>query len=124
MERRVARMSVEGASTDVPIPSAPAGIPYSYEDHVKLMYDLMLLSYQANITKVVTYMLAREISNRTYPQVGVSDGHHAISHHSNQAAKMDKCAKIQTYPMTLFSRFLDKMAATKDGDGSLLDHTL
>ena len=62
-------------------------------------------------------MLAREISNRTYPQVGVSDGHHAISHHSNQAAKMDKNAKIQTYHTTLFSRFLDKMDATRDGDG-------
>ena len=124
IERRVQRMSVEGAVADVPIPSAPAGIPYSYEDHVKLMYDLMLLSYQANITKVVTYMLAREISNRTYPQVGVSDGHHAISHHSNQAAKMDKNVKIQTYHTTLFSGFLDKMAATRDGDGSLLDHTI
>jgi hypothetical protein len=124
IERRVQRMSVEGAVTDVPIPSAPAGIPYSYEDHVKLMYDLMLLSYQANITKVVTYMLAREISNRTYPQVGVSDGHHAISHHSNQAAKMDKNVKIQTYHMGLFAGFLDKMAATPDGDGSLLDHTI
>jgi len=124
IERRVQRMSVEGAVTDVPIPSAPAGIPYSYEDHVKLMYDLMLLSYQANITKVVTYMLAREISNRTYPQVGVSDGHHAISHHSNQAAKMDKNVKIQTYHTGLFAGFLDKMAATPDGDGSLLDHTI
>ena len=124
IERRVQRMAVEGSATDVAIPSAPAGIPYSYEDHVKLMYDLMLLAYQANITKVVTYMLAREISNRTYPQVGVSDGHHAISHHSNQAAKMDKNVKIQTYHTTLFSGFLDKMAATPDGDGSLLDHTI
>jgi hypothetical protein len=124
IERRVQRMSVEGAASDVQIPSAPSGIPYSYEDHVKLMYDLMMLSYQANITKVVTYMLAREISNRTYPQVGVSDGHHAISHHSNQAAKMDKNVKIQTYHTTLFSGFLDKMAATPDGDGSLLDHTI
>jgi hypothetical protein len=123
MERRVQRMSMEGATSDVPIPSAPTGIPYSYEDHVNLMYDLMLLAYQANVTKVVTYMLAREISNRTY-QVGVSDGHHAISHHSNQAAKMDKNVKIQTYHTTLFSRFLDKMAATRDGDGSLLDHTI
>jgi hypothetical protein len=88
------------------------------------MYDLMLLAYQANVTKVVTYMLAREISNRTYPQVGVQDGHHAISHHSNQAAKMDKNVKIQTYHIGLFSGFLDKMAATPDGDGSLMDHTI
>ncbi len=124
VERRVQRMSMDGATTDVQIPTAPTGIPYSYEEHVMMMYDLMMLAYQANVTKVVSYMLAREISNRTYPQVGVSDGHHAISHHSNQAAKMDKCAKIQTYHTTLFSRFLDKMASTKDGDGSLLDHTI
>jgi hypothetical protein len=124
VERRVQRMSMEGSNTDVPIPSAPTGIPYSYEDHVMMMYDLMLLAYQANVTKVVTYMLAREISNRTYPQVGVADGHHAISHHQNLAAKMDKCAKIQTYHTGLLARFLDKMAATRDGDGSLLDHTI
>jgi hypothetical protein len=124
VERRVQRMTMEGAASDVAIPSAPSGIPYSYEDHVSLMYDLMLLAYQANVTKVVTYMLAREISNRTYQMVGVSDGHHAISHHSNQAAKMDKNVKIQTYHTTLLSRFLDKMAATRDGDGSLLDHTI
>jgi hypothetical protein len=124
VERRVQRMTMEGAASDVAIPSAPSGIPYSYEDHVTLMYDLMLLAYQANVTKVVTYMLAREISNRTYQMVGVSDGHHAISHHSNQAAKMDKNVKIQTYHTTLFSRFLDKMAATKDGAGSLLDNTI
>ena len=125
IERRVQRMGTESAAnSDVEIPQAPAGIPYSYEDHVKLMYDLMLLAYQANVTKVVTYMLAREISNRTYPQVGVSDGHHAISHHSNQAAKMDKNVKIQTYHTTLFAQFLEKMKATRDGDGSLLDHTI
>lgn len=124
IERRVQRMSVEGADSNVAIPAAPAGIPYSYEDHVNLMYDLMLLAYQANVTKVVTYMLAREISNRTYPQVGVQDGHHAISHHSNQPAKMDKNVKIQTYHIGLFSGFLDKMAATRDGDGSLLDHSI
>src|SRR4029079_9203019 len=69
-------------------------------------------------------MLAREISNRTYPQVGVQDGHHAISHHSNQAAKMDKNVKIQQYHIGLFSGFIDKMAATPDGDGSLMDHTI
>jgi hypothetical protein len=124
IERRVQRMGVESAGTDVEIPQAPTGIPYSYEDHVKLMYDLMLLAYQANVTKVVTYMLAREISNRTYPQVGVPDGHHAISHHSNQAPKMDKNVKIQTYHTGLFAQFLEKMRTTPDGDGSLLDHTL
>jgi hypothetical protein len=124
IERRVQRMGVDSDGPDVPIPSAPTGIPYSYEEHVRLMYDLMLLAYQAEVTRIVTYMLAREISNRTYPNVGVPDGHHAISHHSNQAAKMDKNVKIQTYHTTLFAEFLEKMRTTRDGDGNLLDHTI
>ena len=106
------------------MPPAPAGIPYSYEDHVKMMYDLLVLAYQANITRVITFMVAREISNRTYPQVGVPDGHHAISHHQNHAEKMDKNVKIQTYHIGLFSQFLEKMRTTPDGDGSLLDHSV
>jgi hypothetical protein len=88
------------------------------------MYDLVVLAYQANITRVLTFMVAREISNRTYPQVGVPDGHHAISHHQNRADKMDKNVKIQTYHIGLFSEFLEKMKATRDGDGSLLDHSV
>ena len=86
-----------------------------------MMYDLIVLAYRANVTRVSTYMVAREISNRTYPQVGVSDGHHAISHHSNQAAKMDKNVKIQTYHVSLFAQFLEKLRTTPDGAGSLLD---
>jgi hypothetical protein len=123
IERRVQKQGVEQAS-DFALPEAPAGIPYSYEDHVKLMYDLLILAYRANVTRVTTFMVAREISNRTYPQVGVSDGHHAISHHANQAAKMDKNVKIQTYHMTLFAQFLEKMRSTPEGDGSLLDHSV
>jgi hypothetical protein len=88
------------------------------------MYDLLVLAYQANITRVITFMVAREISNRTYPQVGVPDGHHAISHHQNRAEKMDKNVKIQTYHISLFSQFLEKMRTTRDGDGSLLDHSV
>jgi hypothetical protein len=124
IERRIERTGVEQTSTDINVPAAPAGIPYSYEDHVKLMYDLLVLSYQANITRVITFMAAREISNRTYPQVGVPDGHHAISHHQNRAEKMDKNVKIQTYHISLFSQFVEKMRNTRDGDGSLLDHSV
>jgi len=124
IERRIERTGVEQANPDVTVPAAPAGIPYSYEDHVKLMYDLLVLSYQANITRVITFMVAREISNRTYPQVGVPDGHHAISHHQNRAEKMDKNVKIQTYHISLFAQFLEKMRTTRDGDGSLLDHSV
>jgi hypothetical protein len=123
IERRIQRASVETRS-DVTLPAAPAGIPYSYEDHIKLMYDLLVLAFQANITRVITFMVAREISNRTYPQVGVPDGHHAISHHQNRPDKMDKNVKIQTYQLALFSQFLEKMRSTRDGDASLLDHSV
>jgi uncharacterized protein DUF1552 len=124
IERRIQKTGIEQANPDVAVPPAPAGIPYSYEDHLKLMYDLLVLAYQANITRVITFMVAREISNRTYPQVGVPDGHHAISHHQNRAEKMDKNVKIQTYHIGLFSQFLEKMRSTRDGDGSLLDHSV
>src|SRR4029079_10009810 len=124
IERRIQKTGLEQANTHGAVPPAPAGIPYSYEDHLKLMYDLLVLAYQANITRVITFMIAREISNRTYPQVGVPDGHHAISHHQNRADKMDKNVKIQTYHISLFAQFLEKMRSTRDGDGSLLDHSV
>jgi hypothetical protein len=124
IERRIQRTGLEQTNSDVTVPPSPAGIPYSYEDHVKLMYDLLVLAYQANITRVITFMVAREISNRTYPQVGVPDGHHAISHHQNRPEKMDKNVKIQTYHINLFSQFLEKMRTTRDGDGSLLNHSV
>jgi len=124
IERRIQKTENEQADPDITVPPAPTGIPYSYEDHVKLMYDLLVLAFQANITRVITFMVAREISNRTYPQVGVPDGHHAISHHQNRAEKMDKNVKIQTYHITLFAQFLEKMRATRDGDASLLDHSV
>jgi hypothetical protein len=123
IERRIQRTGIE-ANADVTLPPAPAGIPYSHEEHINLMYDLVALAFQANVTRVITYMVAREISNRTYPQVGVPDGHHAISHHQNRAEKMDKNVKIQTYHITLFARFLEKMRSIPDGDGSLLDHSV
>jgi hypothetical protein len=124
IERRIQRTSIEQADPDIAVPAAPTGIPYSFEDHVQLMYDLLVLAFQANVTRVITFMVAREISNRTYPQVGVPDGHHAISHHQNRPEKMDKNVKIQTYHITLFSQFLEKMRSTRDGDGTLLDHSV
>ena len=88
------------------------------------MYDLMVLAYQANISRVITFMVSREVSNRTYTQVGVSDGHHAISHHQNRAEKMEKNVRIQTFNVNMFGEFLTKLKETPDGDGSLLDHTV
>jgi len=124
IERRIQNAGSQQADAQLTLPDAPTGIPYSYEDHVKMMYDLLVLAYRANVTRVSTFMVAREISNRTYPQVGVSDGHHAISHHSNQAAKMEKNVKIQTYHMSLFTQFIEKLSTTPDGAGSLLDNSI
>jgi hypothetical protein len=124
IERRIQRTEKEQTDPDITVPPSPAGIPYSYEEHIKLMYDLLVLAFQANITRVITFMVAREISNRTYPQVGVPDGHHAISHHQNRAEKMEKNVKIQMYHIGLFAQFLEKMRTTRDGDGSLLDHSV
>jgi hypothetical protein len=88
------------------------------------MYDMLVLAYQANITRVFTYMVAREESNKTYPQVGVHDGHHATSHHQNLPEKIEKLVKIQSYHTTLFAGFLDKLRKTPDGDGNLLDNSI
>jgi hypothetical protein len=123
IERRIQRAG-EQVSADLQLPDEPAGIPFSYEQHVAIMFDLLALAYQADITRVFTFMMAREVSNRTYPQVGVPDGHHATSHHQNRQDKIEKLVKIQTYHLTLFSKFLDKMRTTRDGDGTLLDHSI
>jgi len=122
IERRIQRAETSQGDEDLLLPARPAGVPFDYEEHIKLMYDLMTLAYQANVTRVITFMISREVSNRTYPQVGVTDGHHAISHHQNRAEKMEKNVKIQTYNITQFGYFLDKLKKTPDGDGSLLDH--
>src|SRR3979411_1402349 len=117
-----------GASTEqeasLDLPPAPVGIPFAFEEHIMLMYDLMALAYQANITRVFTYMVAREESNKTYPQVGVHDGHHATSHHQNRPEKIEKLVKLQQYHVGLFADFLKKLQSIPDGDGTLLDHSL
>ena len=125
IERRIQKAdSQQSSQADLTLPEAPTGIPFSYEEHVKIMYDLLALAYRANVTKVFTFMVAREVSNRTYPQIGVPDGHHATSHHQNRAEKIEKLVKIQTYHLSLFAQFLDKLKATQDGDGTLLDHSI
>jgi hypothetical protein len=124
IERRIQRAETSQGDQDLQLPTRPAGVPFDFEEHVKLMYDLMALSYQANITRVITFMVSREVSNRTYTQVGVTDGHHAISHHQNRAEKMEKNVRIQTFNINQFKGFLDKLKATPDGDGSLLDHAV
>jgi hypothetical protein len=102
----------------------PVGVPSSYADHARLMFDLQVLAFQGDVTRVVTFQLARETSNRTYPEVGVADAHHPLSHHGNDPAKVEKIARINRFHVSLFAEFLAKMRATREGDGSLLDHSL
>ena len=123
IERRIERANFN-ANDSLELPVEPVGIPYNFEEHINIMYDMLVLAYQADITRVFTYMVAREESNKTYPQVGVHDGHHATSHHQNLPEKIEKLVKIQNYHATLFARFLGKLQQTPDGDGTLLDHSL
>jgi hypothetical protein len=102
----------------------PIGAPQAWEEHVKLMFDLQVLALQADITRVITFQLAREVSTRTYPQIGVPEAHHPISHHANDPVKIEKLIKINTYHVSLFGYFLDRLKATSDGNGSLLDNSL
>jgi hypothetical protein len=123
VERRVQKMEAR-VGQHIDLPSMPVGVPDLYDDHVKLMYDLLALAFQADVTRVSTFMLAREASTRTYNHIGVPDPHHAISHHGNAPDKIEKHTKINTYHVSLFGHFLDRLRATPDGDGTLLDHSL
>lgn len=119
------RLQQTGSRNDASVEvDKPYGIPALFEDHAKLMMDLMVLAYRTDMTRVVTFQLARELSLRSYPEIGVPEAHHDISHHGNQPAKVAGKSKIDQYHMSLVAHFIGKMAATPDGDGSLLDHTL
>ena len=123
VERRIQRAE-EQSDRDLPVVEQPAGIPETFEAHARLMYDLQALAFEADLTRVVTFMLGREFSGRSYPEIGVRDAHHPTSHHEGIPEKMAKVTKINTYHVNLFSYFLEKLQATTDGDGSLLDHSL
>ena len=123
IERRIQVASKE-QQVALDLPPAPVGIPFNFEEHIKVMYDLMALAWQANVTRVFTYMVAREESNKTYPMIDVHEGHHATSHHQNRPEKIEKLVKIQTYHIGLFADFLRKLNSIPDGDGTLLDHSL
>jgi hypothetical protein len=123
IERRI-QLAEKASASSIEVPSAPAGVPETFEDHVKLMFDLQALAWQTDITRVSTFMMARELSQRTYPQVGAPDPHHSISHHEDRQEKLEALARIQQYHAQLFAYFLDKLRTTADGEGSLLDHSL
>lgn len=127
VERRIQRAEVQSqgdGSANVGELQRPIGIPDSFDEHAKLMYDLQLLAFQADITRVITFQIGREFSPRTFPNLGITDGHHTISHHQNNPERLAKYARINAYHVELFSYFVEKMRATPDGDGSLLDHSL
>lgn len=123
IERRV-QLVDQKLSGDLDLPEAPSGIPRSFEAHVELMFDLQVLAYKAEITRISSMMLSRENSNTRYPGSGVTEGFHNASHHSNEQKNKDQFALINTYHIKILGRFLEKLANTPDGDGSLLDHSL
>ena len=123
IERRV-HLVDEKLSGDLELPAAPNGMPRDFEAHVGMMFDLQVLAYKADITRISTLMLSRENSNTRYPGSGVAEGFHNASHHSNEQKNKDQFAVINRYHITVLKRFFDKLAATPDGDGSLLDHSL
>jgi hypothetical protein len=123
VERRIQKAEEQSAK-EVPDVARPAGIPDSFDQHVRLLYDLQLLAYQSDLTRVITFMYGREQTGRPYPQVGVPEPHHSVTHHQNDPAKMEKCARIQRHHIALFAEYLGKLKNTPDGDGSLLDHVV
>jgi hypothetical protein len=123
IERRIERAEAQ-ASTQPDVPAEPVGVPESYEEHVSLMFDLLALAYQADLTRVFTFMMAREVSQRTYPDLGVIEPHHAVSHHGNRPESIAAHTKVNTYHMQMFARFVERLSTTPDGEGSLLDHSL
>ena len=123
VERRIQKAE-EQSSKELPEVAQPAGIPADFDSHVRLLYDLQLLAYQADLTRVITFMYGREQTARPYPQIGIPEPHHPLTHHQQNPEKMDKCAKIQRYHIALFAQYLEKLRNTPDGDGSLLDHLI
>jgi hypothetical protein len=124
VERRIQK--AEAATADSPLPDLdrPVGVPAAYADHARLMFDLQVLALQGDVTRVMTFQLARETSNRTYPEIGVPDPHHPLSHHGNDPEKIARMAKINQFHVSLFAEYLAKLKATAEGNGTLLDHAL
>jgi hypothetical protein len=124
VERRIQKAEADAADNPLPDLDRPVGVPAAYADHARLMFDLQVLAMQGDVTRVITFQLARETSNRTYPEIGVSDPHHPLSHHGNDPEKIARMAKINQFHVSLFAEFLGKLKATPEGNGTLLDHSL
>jgi len=124
IERRVALVDAKLSDNSLEVPDAPSGIPTEFESHINLMFDLQVLAYKSDITRISTLMMAGEGSNVRFPRSGVNEGFHNASHHSNEEKNKDQFAVLNNYHITVLKNFFDKLAATPDGDGSLLDHSL
>lgn len=124
VERRIQKAEQRTADAPAPDLDRPSGVPAAYADHARLMFDLQVLAMQSDLTRIVTFQLARETSNRTYPEIGVAEGHHATSHHANNAEKVANLATINAFHVSLFGYYLERLKNTSDGAGSLLDHSL
>jgi hypothetical protein len=123
IERRLVKAEQQSA-LELPVVDRPAGAPAAYADYAELMFDLIALAYQSDLTRVFSFLMGREQSIRTYPEIGVPEGHHQISHHQDRPELLEKLAKINVFHSHIFSKFLQKLQATPDGDGSVLDHTM
>jgi len=123
VERRIS-LAEESKTQDLPEMARPAGMPADYEEHAKLMFDLLVLAYQSDMTRVATFAMAREKSERAYREIGLDEGHHALTHHGGHPGMIAKCAQLEAYHSKQFAYFLEKMRSTPDGDGSLLDHSI
>jgi hypothetical protein len=121
VENRIAR--AESTNADFSVPDQPVGVPETFKEYIELMFDLQLLAFQADITRVSSLMMARENVNRSYPEIGLPEAHHGISHHGNNPEKMKNYAKLNTYHVEMLTYYIKKLDSIKDGDGTLLDHT-
>ena len=124
IERRIQKAEEQSATMKLPVMERPTSIPDEFEDHAKLTSDLMVMAFQTDMTRVVTFMMAREGSNRSYRSIGVSDGHHSVTHHQNDPEKIEKTMKIDQLHTKTFAYLVDKLKATPDGEGTLLDHSV
>lgn len=124
IERRIQTAEEQNRTSALPVPDRPVGIPARFDDHMKLLYDLQWLAYQGDLTRVFTLMYGRELNSRSFPEIGISDPHHGLSHHGDRPERLEKFSKLNTYQVELFAYFLDKLRSTPEGDGNLLDHTM
>ena len=124
VERRIQKAESDAGGDQLPDLDRPVGVPTSYAEHAKLMFDLQALAMQGDVTRVITFQLARETSTRTYPEIGVPDPHHPLTHHGNKPEKIARMAKINAFHVSLFAYYLAKLKSTPDGDGTLLDHSV